>query len=113
VTAAGLAIAPAQLARYQHDLRADGVEIDLAVRDYPLMGVLTKLMAHGVNRLNVFAPRQSLLETELLADLARVCGMHASGGSAGQCAPGHFSVSQACLGGLAADWYLTDTRLMS
>lgn len=113
VTAAGLPIGAAQLARYRDDLRAPGVDIDEVLPDYPLMGVLARLMAQGVNRLNVFTPRQRLLETELLADLARVCGLHPSGGSAGQCPPGHFSISQSCVGQLGDGACLTDARVMS
>jgi nucleoside diphosphate kinase len=100
ITLADFPITPQALARYEQDLRTPGIDIDAAVAGYPLMQSLMLLKERGVTRMNVYSPRMSLMETELRGDLARVLGLHSSGGSCGQAAAGSFSVSQHSLGGL-------------
>ncbi|OWQ86240.1 hypothetical protein CDN99_20610 [Roseateles aquatilis] len=100
VTLAELPMPADQLARYARDLRAPDVDIDRAVSAYPLMALVAAQRALGVDGLNVFAPAQRLLETELLADLGRVAGLRLSGGSAGRVPGGGFSVSRAGVDGL-------------
>jgi hypothetical protein len=100
VTLAELPMPPGQLDRYARDLRTPDVDIDRAVTAYPLMSLLASQRALGVTRMNVFSPAQELLQTELLADLARVSGLRPGGGSGGHVPPGRFSVSGATADGL-------------
>lgn len=94
VTMTDLRIPDALLLHYKNALLEPDVDIDQVVLQYPLMGLLLSLKSRGLSRLNVFTPNRRLMETELLGDLARVANVHVSGGSAGNCKPGSFSVSQ-------------------
>jgi hypothetical protein len=101
ITLVDFPISDDALQAYAQALRTDGLEIDEFLSAHPLMGLVRDLRSRGVTRLNVYGPRMSLMETELRGDLARLAGMHPSGGSSGLAEPGTFSVSRHCLAGLA------------
>jgi hypothetical protein len=103
ITLADFPIPADALQAYAQALRTDGLEIDAFLHGHPLMDLVRDLRARGVTRMNVYGPRMSLMETELRGDLARLAGMHPSGGSSGLAEPGTFSVSRHCLGGLEPD----------
>lgn len=99
VTACRVQVEPEEVARYATELRRAPGAVDDALARSALLADVERLRRAGVTRLGCFAPLQSLMQTELLGDVARLVGLYRGGGSSGDAAPGHFSVSYHCVGG--------------